>query len=144
MARRRKKPGQTGRIGRRAAYRVFVSHASADKWIAKVLCEKIDAVGAITFRDDRDVASGDDIPEGIRKEIIRSQEMVMLLTPESVDRPWVLLEAGAFWARRKNARIVAVLCHAEFDRIPNMIKSKKAISINEFDEYLGELRVRLK
>ena len=26
-------------------YRVFVSHATADKWIAKTICEKIDPIG---------------------------------------------------------------------------------------------------
>ncbi len=68
----------------------------------------------------------------------------MLLSPDSVNRPWVLLEAGAFWGRRKNARIVAVLCHVELDMIPDMIKSKKAISINEFDDYLKDLALRMK
>jgi hypothetical protein len=36
-------------------YQVFVSHATADKWIAKVICERIDATGATSFRDDRDI-----------------------------------------------------------------------------------------
>ncbi|MBC8217056.1 MAG: TIR domain-containing protein, partial [Planctomycetes bacterium] len=66
-----------------------MSHATADKWVAKVICEKIDATGASTFRDDRDIDGGDDIPEEIRRQIKRSQEMVVLLTPESVGRAWV-------------------------------------------------------
>lgn len=125
------------------AYSVFVSHATADKWIAKVICEMIEAVGAATFRDDRDIDGGEDIPERIRREIIRSHEMVVLLTPESVDRPWVILEVGAAWGRRRNAKIVAVLCHVATDRIPNMIASKKAVPINSLDEYLDELRRRV-
>ena len=44
-------------------YLVFVSHATADKWIAKTFCEKIEAAGAVTFRDDRDIAAGGDIPD---------------------------------------------------------------------------------
>ena len=78
-------------------YQVFVSHATADKWLAKTLCEKIEANGATTFRDDRDIDGGDDIPESIRRQIKRSKEMVVLLTPESVNRPWVTLEVGAAW-----------------------------------------------
>ena len=42
-------------------YLVFVSHATADKWIATVLCEKMEETGAKTFRDDRDIGGGDDI-----------------------------------------------------------------------------------
>jgi hypothetical protein len=68
-------------------YQVFVSHATADKWLATVICEKLEAVGATTFRDDRDINGGDDIPDRIRTEIRRSQELVVLLTPHSVDRP---------------------------------------------------------
>ncbi len=123
---------------------MFVGHATADKWLARVLCEKIEEAGAGTFRDDRDIAGGDDIPESIRREIVRSQELLVLMTPESVNRPWVLFEAGAFWARRKNARIAAVLCHVDVDMIPDMIKSKKAIPINDFDTYVKEVRARVK
>ena len=96
-----------------------------------------------TFRDDRDIGGGDDIPEIIRRQIIRSNEVVVLLTPESVDRQWVLFEVGAAWGRKQNARIIAVLCHVEVDTIPDLIKSKKAISINSFDEYLEELKHRV-
>ena len=78
-------------------YQVFVSHATSDKWLATTLCEKIEATGAKTFRDDRDIDGGDDIPETIRIEIKRSKELVVLLTPDSADRPWVLLEVGAAW-----------------------------------------------
>lgn len=124
-------------------YLVFVSHATADKWLAKVLCEKIEETGAATFRDDRDIAGGDDIPDEIRIQIKRSQEMVVLLTPESVNRPWVLLEVGAAWGKGRKARIVAVLCHVTADSIPGIISSKKAMSINAFDDYLLELRRRV-
>lgn len=147
MGKRSRKKKQSWRAvapdGQTAQHLVFVSHATADKWLAKTICEKIQNVGAETFRDDRDIGGGDDIPEIIRRQIIRSNEVVVLLTPESVDRQWVLLEVGAAWGRKQNARIIAVLCHVEVDTIPDLIKSKKAISINSFDEYLEELKHRV-
>ena len=103
--------GTAKKKGKDSAYLVFVSHATADKWIAKRLCEEIEAVGAESFRDDRDIAGGDDIPEQIRRQIIRSNEMVVLLTPESVDRPWVLLEVeqlGEEGRRRESSRSYAM------------------------------------
>ncbi|MFH1370789.1 MAG: toll/interleukin-1 receptor domain-containing protein [Planctomycetota bacterium] len=125
-------------------YQVFVSHATADKWLAKVICEKIEAVGASTFRDDRDINGGDDIPEEIRQQIKHSQEFLVLLTPASVGRQWVLLEVGAAWGWRKGFRIVAILEHVDIDPIPEMIKSKKAVKLNEFDTYLNEVDKRAK
>ncbi|MFO0175566.1 MAG: toll/interleukin-1 receptor domain-containing protein [Planctomyces sp.] len=107
--------------GARSSYQVFVSHATADKWIATIFCEKIDATGATSFRDDRDINGGDTIPDSIRTAIQVSRELVVLLTPDSIERPWVLLEVGAAWGRRKDYRIVPVLCHVTFDSIPDII-----------------------
>ena len=125
------------------SYQVFVSHATADKWLATTICEKIESVGAKAFRDDRDIAGGDAIPEQIRTQIQVSREMVVLLTPESFDRPWVLLEVGAAWGRRRKYRIVPVLCHVAVDAIPDIIEEKKAFHLNEFDQYLKELEKRV-
>jgi TIR domain len=125
-------------------YQVFVSHATADKWLATTLCEQLEKAGASTFRDDRDIDGGDDIPERIRGEIKRSREMVVLLTPHSANRPWILLEVGAAWGWSKAIRITAVLCHVDVDPIPGMIKSKKAIHINECPNLLAEIKRRVK
>ena len=144
MGKKKKTPVRSARIGRKRGYQVFVSHASADKWIATTICEKIEQTGATTFRDDRDIDGADDISDRIRKEIIGSQELLVLLTPESVNRPWVLLEVGAFWGRSSNAKIVMVLCHTGVDVIPDIIKSKKAILINELPAYLTALKSRVK
>lgn len=135
---KKKKKGNT-----KPDYQVFISHATADKWVAKAICEKIESVGASTFRDDRDINGGDDIPESIRKEIKRSKEIIVLLTPASVNRPWVLFEVGAAWGWRKDFRIVPVLYHVDVEPIPEMIKAKKAISLNDFDTYLSEIRKRV-
>jgi TIR domain-containing protein len=123
-------------------YRIFVSHASADKWIARVLCEKLDAIGAQTFRDDRDIDGGDDIPDRLRAALDQAHELLLLLTPQSVNRPWVLMEVGGAWLR--NIRIVVVRYHLTMDLIPVMLRSKKTIDLNEWDAYLEEVGRRIK
>ncbi len=126
----------------RLTYRVFISHATADKWLATTLCEKIEATGATTFRDDRDINGGDDIPDTIRKAIDAADEMVVLLTPNSVNRSWVLMEVGAAWHREM--RILAVLQHIGIEPIPSMLKSKKVIDLNQFDDYIVEVQRRIR
>lgn len=125
-------------------YQIFVSHANADKWLATTLCEKIEATGASTFRDDRDIDGGDDIPERIRSEIKRSRELVVLLTPHSANRSWVLLEVGAAWGWSKSTRITPIMCHVDVDPVPGMIKSKKAININDCADFFAEIKSRVK
>ena len=107
------------------------------------MCEKIEEAGAETFRDDRDIDGGDDIPERIRLEIKRSKELVVLLTPNSVDRPWVMFEVGAAWGRDGSLRIVPILYQIEVDTIPAIIKAKKAIQLNECDAYFAEVKARV-
>jgi hypothetical protein len=125
-------------------YRVFLSHATADKWLARTLCEMIEKAGATTFRDDRDIAGGDDIPDKIWDAIADSNEMVVLLTPLSVTRPWVLMEIGAAALRRSEMRIIALRQHVDLDPIPEMLKRKKSLDLNDFDRYLEELHERVR
>jgi len=125
-------------------YQVFVSHATADKWLATILCEKLEEAGATTFRDDRDIDGGDDIPERIRAEIKRSRELVVLLTPHSVNRPWILIEVGAAWGWSKAVRITPILCHVDMDPIPGMLKTKKAVHLNDCPNLFAEVKKRVK
>jgi hypothetical protein len=121
-------------------YKVFVSHATADKWLATTICEMLKTRGVSTFRDDRDIAGGDDIPDTLVKEIVGSQELVVILTPESLNRTWVTLEIGAAWGRKR--RIIVILNHVNIDVIPAIIKSKKAFQLNDLDRYLNEVAIR--
>jgi hypothetical protein len=142
MAKRRITPAK--RTTKPKPYQVFVSHATADKWLAKTVCEKIEETGANSFRDDRDIDGGDDIPEAIRRQIKQSKEILVLLTPQSSNRQWVILEIGAAWGLSREKRIILVLYHVSVDPIPDMIKHKKAIALNDFDHYLTELTKRVR
>ncbi len=125
-------------------YPIFISHASADKWVARMVCERLEAAGAKAFRDDRDIDGGDRIPEEIIRQITRCREFVVLLTPRSVDRPWVLLEVGMALRNGRRTRIVPVLYHVGVDPIPEMIKDRKAIDLNQFDDYVAEVARTIK
>ena len=138
----RRRGSETGKPAKTC--QVFVSHATADKWIARVICEKLEAAGAKTFIDDRDIKGGDDIPDEIRRQIKQSKELLVLLTPQSVDRRWVTLEIGMALGMSRKKRIVVVLYHVDVDPIPGMLKSKKAINLNDIDTYLAEVSSRVK
>ena len=144
MAKKRPTSPKSPRSPGRKPYQVFVSHATADKWLARVVCEKIEMIGAKTFRDDRDIQGGDDIPDEIRRQIKQSKEIIVILTPESVGRQWVTLEVGAAWCWSKRMRFLMLMNHVSVDPIPDMLKHKKAINLNEFDAYLTDLSGRVR
>jgi hypothetical protein len=79
---------------RKDAYRVFVSHAGDDIWVAEQIARSIEACGATAFLDRRDIAVGDNFRRRLYEEIGRCDELLALFTPWSRRRAWVRHEIG--------------------------------------------------
>jgi hypothetical protein len=86
---------------------VFISHSSRDTWLAKQLARGVSESGGTPFLDEADVEIGDDFEEKIRDFLERAHELLVLLTPWAMDRPYVWVELGVAWGRE--LPIVAVL-----------------------------------
>lgn len=131
------------------AYQVFVSHGWADRWLAGQIVRRIqDDCQVETFMDAFDIAIGDDFEGRIFEAMTRCQELLVLLTPWSVDRNWVWVEIGA--ARALNRRIVAVLYGITLDDIDRekggktFLGAKNVADINEVEDYLMQLKRRVR
>src|SRR5437870_4134664 len=94
-----------------SSYLVFVSHSTKDRWIARQIAKLLEGSGKDfsikTFLDERDIKVGDSIPDSIRTNIQQCNEFLVLLTRNSLDRPWVLIEISAAWGHGK--RIIAII-----------------------------------
>ena len=135
---------RTEAVIERPPYRVFVSHATYDKFIAKVLCGMIEAVDprCVTFRDDRDIDGGEQIPERLLTELAACDECLVLVTPASIERQWVIAEISIAYAFRK--RIVPILYHADIGKVFSPIRDNRGYQLDEIDGYLDNLRTRLR
>ena len=127
-------------------YRVFVSHAARDRWIAERIAEALRARGARPFLDVYDIEKGDNIPETIRKELNRADELVALFTSSS-QRAWVWAEIAVVWGRRK--RIVAVMHNVTLQDLDattgrGPLGDSNAVDLNEFDTYLRQVGRRIR
>jgi hypothetical protein len=126
--------------------KVCISHASVDIWIARQIAKEVAACGAGTFLDEGDIAHGDDFDEAILKAEERCTELLVLLTPWSLNRAYIWLEIGYF--RRSGKRIVGVLhgltvAEVSSDpRIPNLLKRLDMVDLNSLETYLAQLRKR--
>ncbi len=131
---------------RNASYLVFISYSSKDKWIARQLARLIESAGARlgirTFLDEKDIQGGESIPETIREALEHCDEFLILLTPHSINRPWVLIELGAAWGQRKH--VVAIVSHLVPAKLPAVIAMDRAVDLNDFDTYLAQLLNRAK
>jgi TIR domain len=127
---------------------VFVSHSSADTWVAKQIAREIRRCGATPFLDEADIDVGSEFEDDILAFLNQAEELVVLLTPWALDRPYVWAELGAAWGR---GIPMVVLLHGltagEFQSrpgIPIFLKKRDLISLNDVETYLAQLRQRMK
>ncbi len=133
------KGSKRGQAGKQSSYNVFVSHSSRDKWVAGRIAEKIKAAGAGYWLDTRDLPGGGDIRAEISKGVNDCQEVLILFSPYSKDSPWVSFEIGAASAKRRY--LTPILNNVQHTDIA-LIQGIKAIELNDFDQYLSELKKR--
>lgn len=128
----------------RKSYLVFISHSTLDRWIARQIAEILERrghrYGVRVFLDERDIIIGDSIDETIRDNIENCNEFLVLLTRNSIDRPWVLIEISAAWGLRK--RIVAIIDKVTPEEMPQIIIKHRAIDLNDIGSYIEQLLER--
>lgn len=129
------------------AYKVFISHGWADRWVASQFDRRIQELGAATFIDLSVIERGDDIEERVFSEMPTCDEVLVLFTPWSVDRNWVWVEIGA--ARALAKRVVAVFYQVDLGTLERekggstFLRAKNAVDINEIESYFTELARRI-
>ena len=74
---------------------VFLSHNFRQKeWVRKI-SNQWRELGLRVFFDEEEIEPGEPIPQGVERGISGSQHIVLILSPEAVDSPWVALEVSA-------------------------------------------------
>lgn len=121
--------------------KIFISHSSRDKWIARKLSEEIKDLGCDTFLDEKDISTGQSIDEEIRSHLEESDDFLILLSPDSIKSHWVLIELGGAMILKKN--IVIILLYLGANDIPQPISKFLARDINESGKYYDEIKKRL-
>ena len=125
---------------------VFISHSSQDTWVAKQIAKEVLECGATPFLDEANIDVGDAFEERIRDFLNRAHELVVLLTPWALDRPYVWAELGVAWGR--GLPIVALLHGLTASELqsrpgtPVFLKSRDMLPLNEIVQYLTQLRSR--
>jgi len=76
---------------------VFISHSGKDTWVAKQIALRVSSCGATPFLDEADVEVGEDFEESILTFLEQAHELLVLLTPWALERPYVWAEIGAAW-----------------------------------------------
>src|ERR1051325_7285092 len=87
---------------------VFISHATTDAEFANAIKQEIDKVfakGVSVFSTSSPgtIAVGSDWLSEIEQKLETAQAIIAVVTPVSIERPWLWFELGATWARTREA-----------------------------------------
>ena len=129
------------------SYLTFISHSGEDTWVARKLSLECCSVGAETFLDEAKIAVGANFENDILSALRKADELVVLITPWSLKRPYVWMEIGAAWL--KGIPIIVLLLgvtSAEFQEkanVPVALKQRNLLPLNNVDRYISELTERV-
>ena len=120
--------------------KIFISHAVANRNIARSLADTLEAAreDVTTFLASRpgDIRADEDWLEGIERALQEADTYIILLTPESVLRPWVSFEAGAAWFFQRQLVFVRIQ-DLSTDDIPLPINSRQVYAIDDKEQLLA-------
>jgi len=109
--------------------------------VARQIAREIAACGATPFLDEAHIDVGADFEDDILAFLERADELVVLVTPWALERPYVWAELGAAWGRRiPIVGLLHGLSAAELQSrpgVPILLKKRDLLPLNEIDVYLG-------
>lgn len=118
--------------------KVFISHSSHDKWVARQISSLLERDGHNTFLDEKDIKTGESIDASIQLHLKDSDHLLLLITPASITSHWVFVELGA--AKALGKHVVPIYMHVGSNELPSPIAGLLGRDINELDKYFAELK----
>jgi hypothetical protein len=85
-------------------YRIFVSHAGTDEHLAVAVVEAVGSAFAgyvELFLATRKLRAGAFWKEELRSRLAESDAIISIITPGSIEKPWLYIEWAPFWVSRK-------------------------------------------
>jgi hypothetical protein len=118
---------------------LFISHAASDAEFANAVkqeIEKVFANGVNVFCTSSPgaIPVGKDWLSDVEEKLGVAQAIIVIITPVSIERPWVWFEVGATWAKGRTGECrIYPLCAAEIDlsNVPSPLDRLQALSIGK-------------
>lgn len=119
--------------------KLFISHATSDGEFAQVLQAEIikvfaDGIDVFCTSSPGGIEPSKDWLNSIEEKIDNAQAVIVIVTPVSIERPWLWFEVGAFWLRaRKDQTAIYPLCAPEINLsdLPSPLDRLQALSMGK-------------
>ena len=120
---------------------VFLSHASEDNDLAKTLATSLYANGVKTFYDEWEIRSGESIRQKIDAGLEGCTHFVVLLSKDSITKPWVNAEIDGAFVRKLEGlcRFIPLRIALKPDELPPLLKCLHSPAIDNYEADLKSL-----
>ncbi|WP_271611201.1 toll/interleukin-1 receptor domain-containing protein [Bradyrhizobium sp. CCBAU 21360] len=125
----------------KASPRAFLSYAWEDRELAKRLATALMAKGIDTWWAEWSMRSGDSLRQKIDQGLANCTHFLVLLTPTSIEKPWVNqeMDAGLIRKLEENARFIAIRSELPASRLPPLLKGMLAPALDDFDNDVDQI-----
>ncbi|MEK6967143.1 MAG: toll/interleukin-1 receptor domain-containing protein [Nanoarchaeota archaeon] len=121
---------------------VFISHATSDAEFAHAMqqeIEKVFANGISVFCTSSPgaIPVGTDWLGNVEQKLASAQAVIAIITPVSIERPWLWFEIGATWSKgRAGGCVIYPLCTPEIDLfcLPSPLDRLQALSMGKAND----------
>ncbi len=112
--------------------RAFLCHATENKEIARPLAEELQRNGIDTFYDKWEIGPGDSLRQKVEEGIGDCTHFIVLLTPTSIEKPWVKAEIDAGFVRNLEGKckFIPLRCGLDVDRLSPLLQGKHSPALD--------------
>ena len=120
------------------SYKVFISSTHRDIDVARDLARRIMEAGVRVFPVEETSVRGDSEAASVTRSLREADEVIVILTDNSVHNPGVLFETGAAFGLHK--RVTPLVVNVQDSEIPSF--ARKYVRFGELPSYIAELAKR--
>jgi len=123
------------------AHKAFISYAWEDRDLAKRIAETLQSNGIETWWAEWEIRVGDSLRQKIDEGLSNCTDFLVLLTPESINKPWVNQEMDAGLVRKieSQARFIAIRRNLAARALPPLLRGMLSPALEDFDTDIRQL-----
>ena len=123
--------------------KIFISSAQRDSDLVHDLARRLDIAGlkVMTPAKSMDAGENESIKTKISDELRKADEVILILTKNSIDSQWLLFEMG--YATSLGKHVTPLIQGVEPEELPEIIRQMEYVKYADLDKYITQLEHRL-
>jgi len=120
----------------RSRHKVIISASPRDRDLARDLARRLKDAGVHSTYSQLTRPAGSDYEKAF-KELLKTDELIVIVSSNSVDDFWMMFEIGAAYSLRK--KITPVVVGLGKQEVPPLIRQLKYITYDRLFDYIANL-----